>query len=82
MVPETRPVYLTPPEVAKSLRVSGSKVMLWIRSGRLRAFNVSESRRPKYRIKAADLESFLDGRVATPPTAPVRRERREIPQYV
>lgn len=79
---DTRPAYLTPPEIAKSLRVSESKVASWIRSGRLRAFNVSESARPKYRIRGDDLDEFLAGRAVTPPTRPVRRERREIPQYV
>ena len=77
-----RPAYLTPPEIAKSLRVSESKVAAWIRSGRMRAYNVSEGTRPKYRIRADDLESFLDGRTVTPPTRPTRRERRDIPQYV
>jgi len=82
MTADTRPAYLTPPEVAKTLRVSESKVASWIRSGRLRAYNVSEGQRPKYRIRADDLDAFLAGRVVTPPTAPVRRARREIPQYV
>jgi len=82
MTADPRPAFLTPPEIARSLRVSETKVAAWIRSGRLRAYNVSESARPKYRIRADDLDEFLAGRVATPPTAPVRRERRDIPQYV
>ncbi|NLX56242.1 MAG: helix-turn-helix domain-containing protein [Planctomycetaceae bacterium] len=83
MPSDTRPAFLTPPEIARSLRVSETKVAAWIKSGRLRAFNVSEGQRPKYRIRADDLESFLDGRTAAPPpTRPVRRERRDIPQYV
>jgi len=82
MTADTRPAYLTPPEVAKTLRVSESKVASWIRSGRLRAYNVSEGQRPKYRIRADDLDAFLAGRAVTPPTEPVRRERRNIPRYV
>ena len=76
-------VYLTPPEVAKALRVSQGKVALWIKSGRLRAFNVSEGQRPKYRIRPDDLDEFLQARAVTPAErqAPVRR-RRDIPQYV
>ena len=82
MTADPRPAFLTPPEIARSLRVSESKVAAWIRSGRLRAFNVSEGQRPKYRIRGDDLDEFLAGRAVTPPTAPVRRTRLSVPRYV
>jgi len=82
MTADPRPAFLTPPEIARSLRVSETKVAAWIRSGRLRAYNVSEGQRPKYRIRGDDLDSFLAGRTVTPPTRPVRRERVSIPRYV
>lgn len=36
------PDYLTPPEIAKLWRVRTSKVLSWIHSGQLQAFNVAE----------------------------------------
>lgn len=54
----TRP--LTVPEVAKFLRVRRSKVLSWIRSGRLRGYNVAEREngKPTYRVNPDDLEAF------------------------
>jgi len=82
MTADPRPAFLTPPEIARSLRVSETKVAAWIRSGRLRAYNVSESARPKYRIRADDLDDFLQARAVTPPPVPVRRTRLCVPRYV
>lgn len=75
--------FLTPPEIAKLLRVRESKVLGWIRSGRLPAINVSDGQRPRYRVRRADLDAFLAGQVVVPVSRPVRRERRpEVPRYV
>jgi excisionase family DNA binding protein len=65
---------MTVPEVAKFLRVSPDKVLSWIRSGRLRGYNVTEKEngRPKYRVNPEDLETFAKMRV---PFQPVRRDR-------
>ena len=51
---------LTPPEVARLLRVDPHTVIAWIRGGELRAVNVArrESRRPRFRVFAKDLEEF------------------------
>lgn len=49
---------LTPPEIAKYLRVRKDKVLGWIHSGELKATNVSDSARPRYRIEEADFEDF------------------------
>ena len=72
-------IYLTPPEAAKELRVSPDKVLTWIHSGELRAFDVSAARgqRPRWRIARADLDDFLARRAATPPQKPQRRRRRQ-----
>jgi excisionase family DNA binding protein len=73
---------LTVPEVAKFLRVSPDKVLSWIRSGRLRGYNVAEKEngRPKYRVNPEDLEAFIQMRM---PIQPVPRGRppgrRRIP---
>ena len=58
---------LTVPEVAKFLRVRPNKVLSWIRSGRLRGYNITEREngRPKYRINPSDLEAFSQQRAIT-----------------
>ncbi len=81
MASDTR-AYLTPPEVARLIRVRESKVISWIRAGRLPAINVSEGTRPKYRIKPDDLETFLASRAVAPISRPARRERLSVPRYV
>jgi excisionase family DNA binding protein len=72
---------LTVPEVAKFLRVSPDKVLSWIRSGRLRGFNVAETEtgRPKYRVSPEELEAFINVRMPFQPPRrgrPVGRRRR------
>lgn len=74
--------YLTPPEVASVLRCRQSKVLTWIRSGRLAAVNLSEGQRPRYRIARTALDEFLAGKAVSPAIKTVRRQRREVPQYV
>jgi len=49
---------MTPPQVAKYLRVRRDTVLAWIRSGELRAINISNASRPSYRVDPADLEEF------------------------
>lgn len=78
--------YLTPPEIAKLLRVRGDKVLAWIRSGQLVAFNVAEkvNGRPKYRVARGELEAFIQRRAVVPPPPPARIGRppgtRPIPK--
>jgi excisionase family DNA binding protein len=73
---------LTVPEVAIFLRVRPDKVLSWVRSGRLRGYNVAEKEngRPKYRVNREDLESFVQRRAVMQP-APRGRPagRRRIP---
>lgn len=61
--------YLTPPQVAKRLRVSRERVVGWILAGELRGSNLAAqtSRRPRYRVSAADLAAFLESRSASAP---------------
>ena len=71
---------LTVPEVAKFLRVRPDKILSWIRSGRLRGYNVAEqeSGRPKYRVNPDDLQSFMQQRAVTQPAPkgrPIGRHR-------
>ena len=69
--------YLLPPEIATRLRVSPKKVLGWIRKGELRAINVSNGNRPRYRIRPDDLDVFQKRREVQPP--PRIRQRRRTP---
>ena len=48
----------TTSEIVKYLRVTKRKVLDWIHSGELRATNVSNNARPRFRIEEADFEEF------------------------
>jgi excisionase family DNA binding protein len=70
------PPFLTPPEIAKLLRVTPQKVITWIRRGELEAVNVSDRVRPRYRVSRESLNEFLERRkVRPPPPSPPRRRR-------
>lgn len=50
---------LSPPQYAKRLGVSSDKILIWIRSGELRAIDVSNgNERPRYLIDLADIVAF------------------------
>jgi excisionase family DNA binding protein len=68
---------LTPPEIAKHFGIKAEKVLTWIRNGELPAFNVATRAggRPLWRIKPADLETFIAKRSATPPRPKPARSR-------
>ena len=66
---------MTPPEVARRLRVSPEKIIGWIRRGQLVAVNVSNGRRPRFVIRLDDLLRFEQTRlVGGPRPAPRRRD--------
>jgi len=72
--------FLSPPAIAKQLRVSRDTVLGWIRSGELTAVDLASpgSTRPRYRIDQADLRAFLLRRqVQTTPKQ--KRRRRKNP---
>lgn len=58
--------WLSPPEIAKALKVSREKVLGWIRSQKLSAINISNSHQPRFRVRESDLMAFLAARRATP----------------
>ena len=61
--------FLSPPKLAKLLGVGESKVLHWIKSGVLPAFNLATGQlgRPRYRVAPDALQSFLESRKASPP---------------
>jgi excisionase family DNA binding protein len=68
---------LTPPQIAKQLGIKAEKVLTWIRSGELRAFNVATKQggRPLWRVKPVDLETFIAKRSTAPPPPKPKRVR-------
>ncbi|MHC4404506.1 MAG: helix-turn-helix domain-containing protein [Planctomycetota bacterium] len=70
---------LTPPQVAKRYRVNSETVIGWIKSGQLRAIDVSKNPgvgRPRYRIDPTDLIAFENRRLAVSPPKVSRRRRQ------
>jgi len=77
--------HITPPELARQRGIGTDKVLALIRSGELRAINMSLGRqRPRYLIALSDLADFDRRRaVVPPPPEPAPRRRRpEVPSYV
>ena len=70
---------LTPPQYAEELGVGADKVISFIKSGELKAIDISSKRgspRPRYLIDKADIEAFEAARAVVPPPAKARRRRR------
>lgn len=70
--------YLTPPKVGALLGVGHDKVLGFIRTGELRAIDLSTTRgkRPRWRISPDDLNAFLARRSATP-SPKLRRHQKQ-----
>lgn len=70
--------YQSPPEIAKELRVSCDRVLHWIKTGKLKAVNLSEGHeRPRWKIHPDDKAAFLAGRT-NHTTGKQARERRIV----
>lgn len=70
--PDQTPEYFVPRALAKRWHVCVDKVLRFIQTGELRAFNVAsqESRRPRYRISVEEVRRFEEQtRAAAPPRA-------------
>lgn len=78
--------YLTPPELAKRWRIKPDRVLVLIRSGELRAFDVASrgARRPRFRIPPDAIIEFENRRNGKVEQAPQRRRRKptEEPGFV
>jgi excisionase family DNA binding protein len=73
---ENEQAYLTPPEISKLLRVSPGKVLGWICCGQLRAVNVGNGFRPRYRVSRQNLDAFLAAREVLSPRKRSQRKRQ------
>ena len=72
----------TPPVLAKRLGINTHKVLGWIATGQLRAINLGDGSRPRWRILADDLDAFLARRAATPAAKQTRRRRKPDPAVI
>ena len=71
---------MRPSEVARRWGVSTEKILVWIRSGELRAIDAATRRggRPRYLIDITDLAAFEANRTVVAVPATRRRRRRDI----
>ncbi len=81
-IPEP-PILLTPPDVARMLRVSPDSVRTWIRSGKLKAVNLGDGlKKPRYRVTRDSLDLFLAARmIEVKPTVKRRRAPERLKFY-
>ncbi len=70
------PVTLSPPQVAKALRVSPDTVLSWIRTKQLPAANVATGPRPRWVVQRPDLDTFLQSR--RPQSQPARKRSKPV----
>jgi hypothetical protein len=75
---------MTPPQVAQKWGVSPEKILVWIRSGELRAINgaTKAGGRPRYLIDPADLEMFETRRSVVAKALPPRRDRKKTADVI
>jgi excisionase family DNA binding protein len=72
-------VMYTPPQVAKQMGVNADKVLNWIRSGELEAFNAAarpDSQRPRYRVTDEALQAFIKRRTVVQRPKVFRRRKK------
>jgi excisionase family DNA binding protein len=73
---------ISPPALAKKLRVHPDKIAQWIRTGELVAVNIATTPngRPRYKIREEEVERFLESRSTKPPAPKPKRRRRATTQ--
>jgi hypothetical protein len=76
---------LTPPQIARQYGIAPEKVVAFIKSGELRAFNLAKKPggRPRYKIAMEDLLAFLECRrvQARPRVKPRKKKQSEVIQF-
>ena len=69
----------TPPKIAAEYGWNPAKVIAWIESGELKAFDSATKRhgiKTRYMVYLDDLEAFIESRRPTPPVPVVTKSRR------
>lgn len=71
---------LRPREIAMRYGVGVTKVLGWIRSGELKALDVStagDGSKPRWRVLESEIEAFEKKRSSGKPSSPKRRRKRK-----
>ena len=64
-------LFYTPPQLAKKYNIDPNRIRGFIEAGKLRAINLSNATRPRYRITEDDWDDFLNSCQTCPkPPAP------------
>lgn len=73
---------ISPPELARRWGIDSHKILGWIRSGELKAIDVSarQGGKPRFLIDLAEIELF-EHRRSTVPTPPIPRRRHTNMHY-
>ena len=82
----SNPIRLSVADVAAYLSTSPTKIIRLIKAGALRAIDIAlpGAKRPRYVVRASDLEEFEQARLTTKPppaAAPRRRQAEKVPNY-
>lgn len=70
---------ISPPTYAKRLGIKPEKVLTWIRTGELRAIDISFNPglgKPRYRISETDIIAFENRRASQPDSKSQRRQKK------
>lgn len=67
--------FYTPPTLARQAGVAREKIIEFINRGELRAINLSEGTRPRWRISDDDWQAFLASKSNQKPVKPVTRRK-------
>jgi hypothetical protein len=80
----TREQFLTPPQIAKQLRIGEAVVLAAIRRGELEAANFSSGNRPRWKVSPGSLEAWIRKHSNRKPTIqkPRRQSTFPIKEYV
>jgi excisionase family DNA binding protein len=70
--------YLTPPQAAQLLGVAVETIHVFIRSGKLKASNLGQAGRPRWKISRAAIDEFMDGRSNAKPAKPPKTKSQPI----
>lgn len=73
--------FMSPPQVGRVLRCGADQVLKYIRTGELKASNLSTTGdRPRWKINPDDLQAFLDHRSNQVEAKPAKTKRQSIPK--
>ena len=70
--------YFTPPQASKLLGVSVDTIHQFIRSGKLKASDLGQAGRPRWKIAKQSIHEFMDCCSNAKPAPPPRQKKRVV----